>query len=141
MTKIFSAPWYTIYIARSIPILTILAAWMNVYFCISYCTSSVNSWSNIFRLFLPYLKNNFQSSFTVYDWYEILQSFFILNKNELIIILHVLILLTFLFLFYPHLSATNFFVTTRVIKMTKESSRLNILLRLGTIICQFENAF
>ena len=36
MTKMFSVPWYTIYIARSIPILTILAACMNVYFCVSY---------------------------------------------------------------------------------------------------------
>ena len=36
MTKMFSVPWYTIYIACSIPISTILAACMNVYFCESY---------------------------------------------------------------------------------------------------------
>ena len=36
ITKILSVTWYTIYIARSIPILTILAACMHVYFCVSY---------------------------------------------------------------------------------------------------------
>ena len=36
MNKMFSVPLYTIYIARSIPILTIFAACMKFYFCVSY---------------------------------------------------------------------------------------------------------
>ena len=124
MTKMFSVPCYTIYIACSIPISTILAACMNVYFCVSY---------------IYYLRSILDQILLDYSYH--ISKIILKVLLRLIIILHVLIFLTFLFRFYPHLSATNFFVTTRVIKMTKESSRLNILLRLGTIICQFENAF